>query len=179
MIKSSWSCSLKITDVPGVGDKCDVITGEKDDEKCYVPHEVGKGNVEKDSEDVESDVGNKGMEILDAADKKDVGESMITHEEEDTEKCEEVGKGDVEKDSEDVESDVGNKSMEILDAADKKDVGESMVTHEEDTEKREEVRKADVGEKCHGITNEEVQSDVGNKSMEILDAADKNSPIRG
>ena len=78
-----------ITDVPGVGDKCDVITEEKDDEKRDVPHEVGKGNVKKDSEDVESDVGNKGMEILDAADKKDVGESMVTHEE-DTEKREEV-----------------------------------------------------------------------------------------
>ena len=43
---------------------------------------------------------------------------------------------------------------------------------EDDTEKHEEVRKAAVGEKCHGITNEVVESDVGKKSMEILDAAD-------
>ena len=34
------------------------------------------------------------------------------------------------------------------------------------------VRKAAVGEKCHGITNEAVESDVGKKNMEILDAAD-------
>ena len=158
--------------VPGVGDNGDVITEEKDDEKCNVPPEVGNGNVEKDTEDMDSDVGNKDMEILDAADKKDVGKSMVTHEE-DTEKHEEVRKADVKKDSEDVENDVGNKSMEILDGADKKDVGKSMVTHVEDNEKCKEVRKADVCEKCHGITDEEVQSDVGNKSMEILDAADK------
>ena len=48
-----------------------------------------------------------------------------------------------------------------------------MVTDEKDTEKCEEVRKAYVGKKHDGITNE-VESDVGNKSMENLDAAHKN-----
>ena len=56
--------------VPGVGDKGDVITEEKDDEKRDVADEVRKSDVEKDSEDVDSDVGNKGMEILDGEDKK-------------------------------------------------------------------------------------------------------------
>ena len=65
------------------------------------------------------------------------------------------------------------KFMEILDAADRKDVGESMVTDEENTEKCEEVGKADVGKKCDGITDEEVESDVGNKNLENHDAADK------
>ena len=48
-----------------------------------------------------------------------------------------------------------------------------MVTDEKDTEKCEEVRKAYVGKKHNAITNE-VERDVGNKSMENLDAAHKN-----
>ena len=54
----------------------------------------------------------------------------------------------------------------------KRDVRHEVGMEEDDTEKHEEVRKAAVGEKCHGITNEAVESDVGKKNMEILDAAD-------
>ena len=89
----------------------------------------------------------------------DVGEKRVyvITEEKDNEKRDVVEKRDVITEEKDDE---------------KCDVGHEVGTEEDDTEKHEEVRKAAVGDKCHEITNEAVESDVGKKKMEILDVAD-------
>ena len=173
----------------------------KETEKRKPDEEVGKGNVvEKrdgitDNDNEKSDVGENRDVITeekhDVVKKHDgitnkltcavpdVGEKRVhvITEEKDDEKCDVVKKRDGITDNDNAKSDVldvGKKRDVITEEKDdeKCDVRHEVGTEEDDTEKHGEVRKAAVGEKCHGITNGAVESDVGKKSMEILDAAD-------
>ena len=183
-------------------EKCDESESDgKETEKRKPDEEVGKGNVvEKrdgitDNDNEKSDVGENRDVITDKkrdvvekhdgiTDKPtcavpDVGEKRVhvITEEKDNEKRDVVEKCDGITDNDNAKSDVpdvGGKHDVIMEEKDdeKRDVRHEVGTEEDDTEKHEEVRKAAVGEKCHGITNEAVESDVGKKSMDILDAAD-------